>query len=70
VTAVAAPDATLLMTAMAPGRRGPLPRGASRGDIEAAYPAWKVADEVPADVSGAPGWVRRADLRFYRLRRE
>src|SRR5829696_1196820 len=70
VTAVAAPDATLLMTAMAPGRRGPLPRGASRGDIEAAYPAWTVADEVPADVSGAPGWVRRADLRFYRLRRE
>jgi hypothetical protein len=55
---------------MAPGRRGPLPRGASRGDIEAAYPAWRVIDEVPADVSGAPGWVRRADLRFYRLRRE
>jgi SAM-dependent methyltransferase len=48
VTAVAAPGATLLMTAMAPGRRGPLPRGASRGDIEAAYPAWTVIDEIPA----------------------
>jgi ubiquinone/menaquinone biosynthesis C-methylase UbiE len=70
VTAVATPGATLLMTAMAPGRRGPLPRGASRGDIEGAYSAWTVTDEVPADVSGAPGWVRRADLRFYRLRRE
>ena len=70
VTAVAAPDAILLMTAMSPGRRGPLPRGAGRGDIEAAYPEWKVIDEVPADVSGAPRWIRRANLRFYRLRRE
>jgi SAM-dependent methyltransferase len=32
-TAAAAPDATLLLMAWAPGRRGPLPRGASREDI-------------------------------------
>ncbi len=68
VTAVAARGATLLMTAFAPGRRGPMPRGASRGDIEAAYPEWRVIDEEPMDVTGAPGWVRRANPRFYRLR--
>jgi hypothetical protein len=38
VTAVAAPGATLLMIAWARRRRGPLPRGANRSDIEAAYP--------------------------------
>jgi hypothetical protein len=45
VSAVAAPGATMLMLVWAPGRRRLLPRGASRGDIEAAYPAWKVIDE-------------------------
>ena len=70
VTAVAAPSATLLMVAWAPRRRGPLPRGASRADIEAAYPAWRVIDEDPVDPSGTPlyRFVRHADLRFYRLR--
>jgi SAM-dependent methyltransferase len=72
VTAVAAPGATLLMAAWAPGRRGPLPRGASRGDIEAAYPAWTVIDEEPLDVTGASfyRYVRKAHPRLYRLRRE
>ncbi|MGH2986235.1 MAG: class I SAM-dependent methyltransferase [Solirubrobacterales bacterium] len=68
-TAVAAPDATLLMLAFAPGRRGPLPRGASQADIEVAFPDWAVVDQEAADVTGAPGWVTRADPRFYRLRR-
>ncbi len=68
VTAVAAPSATLLMMAWAPGTW--LLRGASRGDIEAAYPTWKLIDEEPFDVSGAPFYrfVRNADPRFYRLR--
>lgn len=69
VSAVAAADATLLMYAAAPGRRGPLPRGASRDEIEAAYPRWRVVDEDPFDVSGAPGPLRCADPRWYRLRR-
>ncbi|MBW3555217.1 MAG: methyltransferase domain-containing protein [Gemmatimonadetes bacterium] len=78
VTAVAAPGATLLMMAWAPARRGPLPRGASRRDIEAAFPAWSVVDEEPVDTSvGARIWRRArpfyriwstADPRFYRLR--
>lgn len=69
VSAVAADDATLLMLAWTPGRRGPLPRGMGRADIQAAFPAWKVTDEEPADVSGAPGPFKRAEPRFYRLRR-
>jgi SAM-dependent methyltransferase len=68
-TAVAAPDATLLLMAWAPGRRGPLPRGASPEEIEAAFPEWKVIDAQAMDVSEAPGYVSRADPRFYRLRR-
>jgi SAM-dependent methyltransferase len=71
VTAVAAPGATLLMTAWAPGRRGPLPRGASRSDIERAYPQWRVIGEEPFDVvSGARFYkhIRSADPRVYRLR--
>lgn len=72
VSAVAAPGATMLMMAWAPGRRGPLPRGAGRRDIEAAYTEWKVIDEEAFDVSGAPfyRYVRKANPRFYRLRRE
>jgi SAM-dependent methyltransferase len=71
VTAVAAPGATLFMVAWARRRRGPLPRGASRADIEAAYPAWRVIDVQPFDVTGAPFFkhMRKADPRLYRLRR-
>ena len=69
VSAVASADATVLMAAWTPGRRGPLPRGASRADIEAAYAGWKVTDEEAADVSGpnVPRPVRNAKPRWYRL---
>jgi SAM-dependent methyltransferase len=73
VTAIAAPGATLLMTAWAPGRRGPLPRGASRRDIESAYPDWTVIDEEPFDVVSSARFykhIRNADPRIYRLRNE
>jgi len=73
VTAVAAPGATLLMTAWAPGRRGPLPRGAGRADIETAYPEWKVIDEEPFEVVTRARFykhIHNADPRVYRLRRE
>jgi SAM-dependent methyltransferase len=69
-TSVAAPGATLLMLAWAPRRRVVLPRGASREDVEAAFPAWRMVDEEDIDLSGAPGWWRNARPRFYRLRRE
>jgi hypothetical protein len=61
----------MLMLAWAPGRRRLLPRGASRGDIEADYPAWKVVDEEAlVDEPRAPKYVWKADPRFYRLRHE
>lgn len=69
-TAVAAPGATLLLLAWKPGRRGPLPRGASREDIQSAFPEWKLIDEDAMDLpTTAPGFVRRAEPRIYRLRR-
>ena len=70
VSAVVAGDATLLMYATKPGRRGPLPRGASRVEIEAAYPGWRVIDEEAFDASGLPGPFKRSEPRWYRLRRE
>lgn len=72
VTAAAAPGATLLMIAWAPKRRRFLPRGASPADVEAAYPAWKIIDAEPCDVSDAPFYrrVTDADPHVYRLRRQ
>jgi SAM-dependent methyltransferase len=69
VTEVAADGATLLLLAFRPGRRGPLPRGASQADIELAFDGWTVVDEVIAETSGMPGPLRNAAPRFYRLRR-
>ena len=69
VTAVAAEDATLLMYAFSPGRRGPLPRGISREEIEQAYTGWRITDEKAFDLAGAPRFVQKARPRFYCLRR-
>jgi len=70
VSAVAEPGATLLMIAWSPGRRWPLPRGASAEDIERAFPAWKVIGEDPANVSALPAALKNVNPRFYRLRRD
>lgn len=67
--ALAAPGATMLMLAWAPGRRGPLPRGASRADVENAFPSWRVIDEALFDASGLPSPLRSVDPRCYRLRK-
>ena len=69
VTAVAAPDATMLMLVWAPGRRWPLAPGASRMDIEVAFPSWQVvAEDGYAATATLPAWLKNVDLRFYRLR--
>ncbi len=68
-SALACPGANLLLMAWAPGRRGPLPRGASREDIEAAFSEWEIIDEQVMDTSKAPRYVRRAEPRCFRLRR-
>ena len=54
ITAVAAGDATVLLDVFAPRRRGPLPRGATPSDIEAAFPAWQITDVEVADTDPEP----------------
>ena len=70
VTAVCAADATLLLDCFAPRRRGPLPRGVSREDVERAFSGWEVTDVEVADSDPAAiAKLFRFDERFYRLRR-
>ena len=70
VTAVAAPDATVILDCFTPRRRGPLPRGASRADVERAFAGWEVTDVEVADADPDPiAKLFRFDERFYRLRR-
>jgi SAM-dependent methyltransferase len=71
LSAVAADDATVLLDCFAPRRRGPLPRGASRADVERAFSGWDVTDVEIADTE--PDALARLfafDERFYRLRRD
>jgi hypothetical protein len=71
VSAVADPDATVILDCFAPRRRGPLPRGASRADVERAFPDWKITDIEVADTDPDPiARLFKFDERFYRLRRE
>ncbi len=70
VSAVASADATVLLDCFAPGRRGPLPRGCTREDVEEAFTGWEITDAVVAD--SEPDSLARAlrfDEVFYRLRR-
>lgn len=71
VSAVAAPDATLILDCFAPRNRGPLPRGASRADVERAFTGWRITELEVADTQ--PDQIARLfrfDERFYRLRRK
>ncbi len=68
--AVAAPDATLILDCFAPRRRGPLPRGADRAEVERAFPDWEITDVELADTDPDPiARLFRFEERFYRLRR-
>jgi cyclopropane fatty-acyl-phospholipid synthase-like methyltransferase len=70
VSAVAARDATVIVDCFAPRRRGPLPRGASRADVERAFPGWKVTDVEVADSQPDPmAKLLKFQECFYRLRR-
>jgi SAM-dependent methyltransferase len=71
VSAVASPDATVILDCFAPRRRGPLPRGASREDVERCFPGWEITDIEVADADPDPlARLFGFDERFYRLRRE
>ena len=70
VSAVCADDATVMLDCFTPRRRGPLPRGASRADVERAFPDWEIADVVIADTEpDALARMIKFEERFYRLRR-
>ncbi len=71
VSAVAAPDATVILDCFTPRRRGPLPRGASLADVERAFPGWEITDVEVADTDPDPiALLFKFDERFYRLRRK
>lgn len=54
-----------------PRRRGPLPRGASRDDVEHCFPGWEITDVEVADTEPDPiARLFRFDERFYRLQRK
>jgi len=71
ITAVASPDAALILDCFAPRRRGPLPRGADRAAIERAFRGWEITDVEAADTDPNP--ISRLfgfGERFYCLHRD
>jgi hypothetical protein len=61
----------VLLISWTPRRRGPLPRGASAEEIQAAFPGWTVSDEGETGFE-APKPVEvlmKPEERWYRLRR-
>jgi len=71
VTAVAAPQATLLLLVW-PRRRRPLIRGADRDHVQAAFPDWTITDVVPShfELPAILKPILRPDEHWYRLRRD
>jgi SAM-dependent methyltransferase len=69
VTALANPEATLLMLAFGPTRMRKLTEGVSQQEVEAALPEWDMLATQPADTRGL-GWpMSRTRPQWYRLRR-
>ena len=70
VSAIAAPDATVLLLVW-PKRRRPLIRGASRSEVEAAFPGWRVTDVEPSHfrLPKVLDLLLKPDEHWYRLRR-
>jgi SAM-dependent methyltransferase len=70
IDAIAAPDATVLLLVW-PKRTRPLIRGATRDEIEAAFPGWRITN-VEASHFRLPKileMILRPDEHWYRLRR-
>ena len=71
ISAVASPDAALILDCFAPRRRGPLPRGADQARIERAFRGWEITDVEVADTEPNPmARMFRLEERFYCLRRK
>ena len=70
VNALAAPDASLLMFAFAPGFHGPAPRGISAEQLLARFgTSWKLVSTERDAAAKLPPWMRNADPSWHRLRR-
>lgn len=69
VNALAATDATLLLLVWTRGRRGPLPPGASREDMETAFSGWHIVEEQPYE-GEMPSLLKRVAPRWYKLARQ
>ena len=70
VTAVSAPDATMLLLVW-PRRIRPLIRGACRKEVEAAFPGWEITAVEPSffNLPKPLELILRPDEKWYRLRR-
>lgn len=71
VDAVSEPGSVLLVLAFSPGHRPPvpLPRGASRDELERTFAHWQLVDDDPVDTSRLHGPARWAAPHFFRFRR-
>ena len=71
LAAVSRPGSTMLMLAFQPGRRppAPLPRGASRQELEDTFGGWDVIADDAADTSCMSAPVKKTAPHFFRLRR-
>ena len=68
VSAVAAPDATMLLLGWAPARRGPLPPGVDRDELTTALPGWRIVEEWPYEAR-LPRPLKNIAPRWYELTR-
>jgi hypothetical protein len=70
VSAIASPDATVLLLVW-PKRRRPLVRGASRDEVEEAFPGWEITHVEPSHfrLPKPMQLLLRPDEHWYRLRR-
>ena len=69
VTALAKPEATMLMLAFGPTRLSSVLGGANRQDVETAFAEWEMLAVEAADTAGL-GWpMNRTAPQWYRMRR-
>ncbi|MBP1162627.1 MULTISPECIES: class I SAM-dependent methyltransferase [Rhodococcus] len=68
LTRITEPGASLLMFAFGPGRRGPLPRGTDRAEVERTFAGWRLISDA-ADSGALPRPVRRGNPRWFHLAR-
>lgn len=69
VSALAKPDATLLMLAFGPGRMRSRVGGVSQAEVEEAFPQWEMLSVESAETAGLGWLLNKTKPQWYRLRR-